>query len=479
MADFSEVPLLIAVSSFNRYTAQVDGIADLDVAHVMDDYYNLASSTITAAGGRVVKFIGDAAFAVFARENVDRGVLCLSRRDVRAVTRSALLGLCTVLLSCGGEGGDRIDLEVTDSAGVRLVQNLTRAPDTVALETPTVTIGGVKVPEPYVFQNVRDVVALSDGSIVVADAGGRVAVFEPDGTWRADIGRRGRGPGEYQQPYRLDIRRDTLVLWDVNLARLSLFRPDGSFIGTVPVRKRSRATPFQWLGHLLVDEVEWGQTADPRPAEAVILRLAVDEPTDTLLGPYPVPEFGWEVEQGSQVGHMVMPPVFSTRPAWRVCDTLLYWADPAGGRVSVVTLAGRLRQVTSLAGQPRPVTQRDKDQHVTAMAERYDFSPEAVARTRERTEFAARAPRITGLACDADGRVWLADFQPAVPDPVDPVGNEWRVIESDGREVRSVVFPRGFILKSLAGSRAYGVRSGELGVQLVEVYEVRPAMNGR
>lgn len=77
MADFSEVPLLIAVSSFNRYTAQVDGLADLDVARVMREYYDLASSTITAAGGRVVKFIGDATLAVFGRENVDRGVLCL------------------------------------------------------------------------------------------------------------------------------------------------------------------------------------------------------------------------------------------------------------------------------------------------------------------------------------------------------------------------------------------------------------------
>lgn len=77
MADFSEVPLLIAVSSFNRYTAQADGVPDLEVARVIGEYYDLASSTITAAGGRVVKFIGDATLAVFPRENVDRGVLCL------------------------------------------------------------------------------------------------------------------------------------------------------------------------------------------------------------------------------------------------------------------------------------------------------------------------------------------------------------------------------------------------------------------
>jgi adenylate cyclase len=77
MADFSEVPLLVAVTSFNRYTAQVDGLADLDVARVMAEYYELAGAAITAAGGRVVKFIGDATLAVFPSGNVDRGVLGL------------------------------------------------------------------------------------------------------------------------------------------------------------------------------------------------------------------------------------------------------------------------------------------------------------------------------------------------------------------------------------------------------------------
>jgi len=42
-----KVPLLVAITSFNRYTAQVDGLADLDVARVMGEYYELAAATIT------------------------------------------------------------------------------------------------------------------------------------------------------------------------------------------------------------------------------------------------------------------------------------------------------------------------------------------------------------------------------------------------------------------------------------------------
>ena len=77
MLDFSEVPLLVAFTSLNRYTAQIDRLEDADVARVMAAYYELVGSALATAGGRVVKFIGDATLAVFPPECVDRGVLGL------------------------------------------------------------------------------------------------------------------------------------------------------------------------------------------------------------------------------------------------------------------------------------------------------------------------------------------------------------------------------------------------------------------
>jgi adenylate cyclase len=76
--------LLVAITSLNRYSAQVDGLADLEVARVMGEYYDLVSSAITTAGGRVVKFIGDATLAAFPAGGVDRGVLCLLELKDRA-----------------------------------------------------------------------------------------------------------------------------------------------------------------------------------------------------------------------------------------------------------------------------------------------------------------------------------------------------------------------------------------------------------
>jgi class 3 adenylate cyclase len=73
--DFTEVPLLVVFTSFNRYTAQIERLEDAEVARVMGAYYDLAASAVAASGGQVVKFIGDATLAVFPSENVDRAVI--------------------------------------------------------------------------------------------------------------------------------------------------------------------------------------------------------------------------------------------------------------------------------------------------------------------------------------------------------------------------------------------------------------------
>lgn len=77
MTHFTEVPLLVVFTDFTRYAAEAQRREDVELAGVMDGYYQLASTIVSGAGGRIVKFIGDATLAVFPAEAVDRGVLAL------------------------------------------------------------------------------------------------------------------------------------------------------------------------------------------------------------------------------------------------------------------------------------------------------------------------------------------------------------------------------------------------------------------
>jgi class 3 adenylate cyclase len=68
---------LVAFLDLTRYAVQIERLEDLDVAAVMAEYYELVGRSVRAANGKVVKFIGDAAIAVFPDTSVDAGVLAL------------------------------------------------------------------------------------------------------------------------------------------------------------------------------------------------------------------------------------------------------------------------------------------------------------------------------------------------------------------------------------------------------------------
>ena len=77
MSRFTEELLLVAFADLTRYAVQIDRLDDLDVAAIMADYYELVGRSVRAAGGRIVKFMGDAAVVVFPSAKAGDGVLAL------------------------------------------------------------------------------------------------------------------------------------------------------------------------------------------------------------------------------------------------------------------------------------------------------------------------------------------------------------------------------------------------------------------
>jgi class 3 adenylate cyclase len=78
MADVrTETPLLIAFLDLTRFFAQSQRTDDAALAETLDAFYEHVASAVEAAGGTVVKFIGDAALVVFPETGVDRGVEAL------------------------------------------------------------------------------------------------------------------------------------------------------------------------------------------------------------------------------------------------------------------------------------------------------------------------------------------------------------------------------------------------------------------
>lgn len=84
MSDVAEVPLMIVFLDLNSYSAQIAEVEDIEVARVMRGFYRLVGEAVEAAGGRVVKFIGDAALVVFPPELADECVSTVLRLKGKA-----------------------------------------------------------------------------------------------------------------------------------------------------------------------------------------------------------------------------------------------------------------------------------------------------------------------------------------------------------------------------------------------------------
>jgi adenylate cyclase len=69
--------MLIVFLDLDGYKVACAERGDLEVADMIDDYYDRVSNAVQKSGGRVVKFIGDGALIVFSERSADAGVSML------------------------------------------------------------------------------------------------------------------------------------------------------------------------------------------------------------------------------------------------------------------------------------------------------------------------------------------------------------------------------------------------------------------
>jgi len=326
------------------------------------------------------------------------------------------LALAAAALGCSGAGHANGDVVVADSAGVALYTVAGVPADTVFVAEPAVVLGSaaLNAASSETFELISDVAVTADGSVVVVDnRAGRVALFAPAGDWERDVGGRGRGPGEFVAPLWVDAARDSLFVWDVQSRRLTAFGPDGELAASRSIPARSSPGRIVVAGASLVDEVEWGQLYDPRPAAgAIVRRTRSGVVLDTLFGPYPVPEYGWEVsDERTGAGHMTNPPALAVGPAWTVDGERLYVLFP--GRSSVVAVSvrdGALLERWSLPSRGHPLRSGDRRRFAAAVANRFGGEAD---RVEARTEFADTVPAYAGLVVDDRHRLWVSDHDAA------------------------------------------------------------------
>ncbi|MFO7767906.1 MAG: 6-bladed beta-propeller [bacterium] len=410
-------------------------------------------------------------------------------KAIKPGTYLAIAALCT-LAACGGTDADH-RLEVTTEDGVRTVVNRggPRFEESLFDFEHVLTLQQDEEVPASLLGSIQDIRQGGDGRFYVADARNvRIAVFGPDGIYQHDIGRYGKGPGEFDMRFHLEaLRGDTLQVFDASLQRTTLFRTDGSLIGTVHSPLDASVDHMIQVEDDRLLMLDWqremkGNISHQRP-EAVLAGSSGDT-LAWIRGPsIPQSRFtdltGPDGRYAGRYTRLMfggMPQLLFDSP-----DRILiaHGTEPVIDRYGLDgTHRLRVRIEVELPVMDRGFQDRYW-QLADSIAAAQGQEPERMERVKERMMFADRLGFSERGFVDDRGYVWLLD-QRAIPFMVPGDPASYHLVSPEGRYAGTVEVPGPF-------SRVFAVDDGLVlattydlatGVTEAVVYRLHPAVEG-
>jgi hypothetical protein len=315
-------------------------------------------------------------------------------------------------------------------------------------EVPLVRIGGHDDRPAYQLQYPVGAVPLSDGRIVIADAGFReLRYFDEEGRHLRTVGGSGQGPGEFSSlrgPTR--IRGDTIVAWDPVSRRASFFGDGADFArvvtvdGWMPIQEQLEARhPGNLIGftpHFLNDGgmiVEPSVTPFLPTEEAQVFQdtvplFAFDRNGDfvaELPGAFPATELYMANGSGGLLR-------FGERLIVAAAKDSVYVGSSRDRVVRVFSPTGEVARVISLPMKRREVTPDD----VPAMRPGGPVSGPGgrVNALLSLMPVLDSMPVFSGIRPGDDGRLWVQKYRA----PEDR-SQEWLAFDETGNVVASLI----------------------------------------
>jgi hypothetical protein len=392
-----------------------------------------------------------------------------------------------VLAACGGDAR-AAGPAVRDSAGIRIVQNERPAwkegEGWRVADEPALDIGVVEGEAAYQFSGVSGVARLSDGRFVVADDGsGEVRFFSPEGRHLVSAGRKGGGPGEFQQLQWLGVgAADSVLVWDSQAGRLSVFAPDGAFARALKpdgLRMYPQVEALMGGGALLVAPGFDAAAMGSRPQgefvdTAVWMRvpLAAGAPREVSRRP------SGEMFLSKADGMFMTDQVVFGRSLHVAGSPDGYYAGFTDAfQVEHRGPDGALRRLIRRAHQPRKVTEADLDAHFerAAALRMQGLPPEVAARVKEmqrtqrdRVPQRATLPAFAQLLVDGAGNLWVRD-----PRPIEDEPHRWSVFDAEGGWLGTVETPAELTVRQIGTDWVLGTAKDEMDVEHVRMYRIQ------
>lgn len=335
-------------------------------------------------------------------------------------------------------------------------------------------VGAVDGPPETVWAEVSDAV-IHEGWIYIADVGSvSVRRYSIDGTFDREIAGRGQGPGEVLYPVTLTSAGSSVLVYDPRQGRVAYFDAKGRHVRTVRPEELPRFLRRLWVlrGGWYAGTTSLVGTLDPSESldDHYFIWWRSGETPDTLAVIPGAPL--WMRVRGSDTTAMVTKHALGPDgDAWVLGDSMMVAVEGSTSEATVWRIDGTMRlegrRRTLPASPRRRIEDGERDGIISWHVGRFGLDqPDPRIAYYVLPEY---WPRWTRVRSDGRGNIWLRSGASARPE----LGETWLRWSIETDTLLEVRFPPRTEILQFGGRHAVGVRRDDLGIEYVQLYEIR------
>lgn len=340
-------------------------------------------------------------------------------------------------------------------------------------------IGTESGDENYIFGDIKDIAIGTEGRIFVADQQGPIVkMYDKDGNFIREVGREGRGPGEYTYISGMKTFQDGRVaIWNVGLTNINVFSSAGEYLESLRVNSTLNAPDLFEVGTEGEFYVKTRINKDPIKPNWQFGWLKVSpngEVSDTLEVPRDEIErpltFVLFTAQGSNHAFINWPISTINSEGY-----IVYAED--NNRYEIKLLREK-RPENSIVWNYEPVPLKPKEK------KQWQAWTDIFAKRGAENIVPDFKPAFRQIYTDRDGRIWVWKYVEAEQtelnvNPGSTLKTNWwepptfDIFEPDGSYYGTVELPINANFKDAKGNKVVAVLTGNVGEEYVARFSLR------
>lgn len=302
---------------------------------------------------------------------------------------------------------------------------------------PILAIDDSSMPKDTLFESVIDVVTDNNGNVYACDyKANNIKKFDSSGKFLKTIGRQGQGPGEFNNPSKIVVSNDRLIVLDSGNGRFCALSLDGEFIKSAPISIGEIPRNIRALtnGDIAVEVEKLYYKEPDKPQEYLIEIYSLDLEKKKTVYSQEIWRYKLKMKEDRPVQ---VPQPFSPRIYWDISPTgKLVIGYSKKYEIEIYDIDKGKISSFAHSYEPIKVTDKDKEKFFAGMGivSGGVYKQGADDFTIKNTEFPRFKPAFQQIKVDSEGNILVMCYR----NNIDEEAKFFDAFDSQGNFIRNV-----------------------------------------